>query len=424
MAGGGEGRTLFRGARLEPGGAAVDLLVEGGRFARVAPGVEAPPGTEEVELGGRAALPGFVESHIHLDKAFLEERRPNLTGTLEDAIAITLDLKRTVTKEDIRERSERALRLAVRHGASWLRIHVEVDPIVRLKGMEAALELREACADLADLQLVVFPQEGIEQQPGTEDLMREALRMGGDVVGGAPYNDNDAERHLDIVFGLAEEFGCGVDLHIDFSDDPGDRCIESVVRRTLAAGLQGRVAVGHLTSLGSMDDAAAAPIVEAVAEAGITVMPLPATDLFLGGRGPVPPRFRGLTRVRDLLAAGANVAVASNNIRNAFTPSGNGDLLEIGLLLACVAHMTTPKERAIIPRLFTHNAAKALGIEDRYGIAEGRPADFVVLDTENIGDIIIDQPEKRFVVKRGRVVVENSRETRWPAEQNSGGRKA
>jgi cytosine deaminase len=143
-----------------------------------------------------------------------------------------------------------------------------------------------------------------------------------------------------------------------------------------------------------MDDSTASRIVESVAEAGVTVMPLPATDLFLNGRGAVPPRFRGLSRVKDLIAGGANVAISSNNIRNAFTPSGNGDLLEVGLLLACTAHMSTVSDRALIPRFFTYNAAKALGIEDQYGIGEGKPADFVVFDTENFADLIIDQPEK------------------------------
>lgn len=390
-----------------------DLLVQNGHFTAVGPSLEPPPGAQVVDLAGRVVFPSLVESHIHLDKAFLEERRPNLSGTLEDAIAITLELKRAVTKRDILTRSERALRLAVRHGTTWFRVHVEVDPVVGLKGMEASLEIRENCKDLVNLQIVVFPQEGIEQQPGTLELMHEALRMGGDLVGGIPYNDIDAERHLGIVFRLAEEYGCGIDLHLDFSDDPRHRTIESVTRRTLSAGLQGRVAVGHLTSLGAMDNSAASRIIESIAEAGVTVMPLPATDLFLNGRGLAPPRFRGLSRVKDLIARGANVAISSNNIRNAFTPSGNGNLLEIGLLLACTAHMSTAPDRLLIPQLFTHNAAKALGIEDRYGIAKGKPADFVVFDTENLADLIIDQPEKRYVVKSGKIIVENVQETRW-----------
>lgn len=419
-----EDGTVFRNARLSSGGALHDLFVEGGKFCSVAPARPAETGRsgrgparaarpEEVDLGGRAVLPGFIESHIHLDKAFLEERRPNLSGTLQDAIAITLELKRRVTKRDIHERSGRALKLLLRHGATRARAQAEVDPIVGLQGMEAALELREAWRGWVDLQIVVFPQEGIEQQPGTEDLMREALRMGGDAVGGVPYNDLDPERHLDIVFRLAGEFGKDVDLHLDFTDDPGDRRIESVARRTLAQGLQGRVAVGHLTSLGAMDEGAAARIVSLIAEAGIHVLPLPATDLFLCGRGPVPPRHRSLTRVKDLLRAGVNVSIASNNIRNAFTPSGRGDLLEIGLLLASVAHMSGASDRVLIPPMFTESAAKVLGVEDRYGIAPGRDADFVVLDTENFDDILIDQPEKRYVVKAGRVLVENLRETRW-----------
>ncbi|MDA1001072.1 MAG: amidohydrolase family protein, partial [bacterium] len=361
----------------------------------------------------RVVLPELIESHIHLDKAYLEERRPNLTGTLEDAIAITLELKKSATAEDILARSERALRSCLRHGATRFRAHVEVDPFVQLKGMEATLALREKYRGVADIEIVVFPQEGIEQRPGTEDLMRAAMRMGGDLVGGVPYNDHHAERHLDIVFRLAEEFGCGVDLHLDFFDDPAYRDIESAARRTIAAGLQGRVAVGHLTSLGSMDDERAKGIIGRVLEADISVIPLPATDLFLGGRGPAAPRFRSLTRVKELIEAGANVALSSNNIRNAFTPSGNGDLFEVGLLLASVAHMTTPNERVLLPKFFTDHAARALGIHENYGIREGCPADFVVLDSENYADVIIDQPEKRYVVKNGRVVAENLRETRW-----------
>ncbi len=399
---------VFRGGRIGPEGPLADLIVRDGKF------VSAPQGgAGAVDLDGRVVFPGFIESHIHLDKAFLEERRPNLGGTLKDAIAITLDLKKSVTAEDIRARSERALRLLVRHGTTRVRAQVEVDPIVGLKGMEATLELRAACAGLADIQIVVFPQEGIEQQPGTRELMREAMRMGGDLVGGVPYNDLDAERHLDIVFDMAAEFGCGVDLHLDFSDDPGDCAIESVARRSLEAGLEGRVAVGHLTSLGAMEDEKVARLIGMIAEAGITVMPLPATDLFLNGRGPSPPRFRGLTRIKELIAAGVNVAAASNNIRNAFTPSGNGDLLEIGLVLAHAAHMTGAADRGGIPALFTHNAARALGVEDAYGLEAGKRADFVVLDTPSWRDVIIDQPEKRFVVRGGKILVETRRESEW-----------
>ena len=364
-------------------------------------------------MGGRAVLPTFVESHIHLDKAFLEEREPNLSGTLEDAISITLALKKSVTKQDVMERAERALRMCIRHGATWFRAQVEVDPIVGLLGVEVALALKEKYAGFADFQLVIFPQEGIEQQPGTEDLMREAMRMGGDLVGGIPYNDLDAERHLDIVFGMAEAFGCGLDFHLDFADDPRVRNIESVAARAMAAGLGGRVAVGHLTSLGAMPPDEAARIIEKILESGISVLPLPATDLFLGGRGEEPPRFRSLAPVKELLSAGINVAISSNNIRNAFTPSGRGDLLELGLLLAHALQMSGASDRSLVPELFTTGGAKALGVEDDYGLRPGCAADFVVLDSVNFDDILIDQPEKRFVVKGGSTIVENVSETSW-----------
>ncbi len=404
---------IFRNARIGSQDALVDFCVTEGLFSRISPGLSNDAGCEEVDLGGRVVLPTFVESHIHLDKAFLEEREPNRSGTLEDAISITLALKKGVTKQDIMERAERALRMCIRHGATWFRAQVEVDPIVGLKGVEVALALKEKYAGLADFQLVVFPQEGIEQQPGTEDLMREAMRMGGDLVGGIPYNDLDPERHLDIVFGMAETFGCGLDFHLDFADDPRVRNIDSVAARTMAAGLQGRVAAGHLTSLGAMAPDDAARVIEKILEAGISVLPLPATDLFLGGRGEEPPRFRSLAPVKELLSAGVNVAISSNNIRNAFTPSGRGDLLEIGLLLAHALHMSGASERSVVPELFTTNGAKALGVEEGYGLRPGCAADFVVLDSVNFDDVLIDQPEKRFVVKGGRIVVENVSETTW-----------
>ena len=404
---------IFRNARIGSQDALVDFCVTGGLFSRISPGLGNDAGCEEVDLGGRVVLPAFVESHIHLDKAFLEEREPNRSGTLEDAISITLALKKGVTKQDIMERAERALRMCIRHGATWFRVQVEVDPIVGLKGVEVALALKEKYLSLADFQLVVFPQEGIEQQPGTEDLMREAMRMGGDLVGGIPYNDLDPERHLDIVFGMAEAFGCGLDFHLDFADDPRVRNIESVAARTMAAGLQGRVAAGHLTSPGAMPPDDAARIIEKILEAGISVLPLPATDLFLGGRGEEPPRFRSLAPVKELLSAGVNVAISSNNIRNAFTPSGRGDLLEIGLLLAHALHMSGASERNVVPELFTTNGAKALGVEEGYGLQSGCAADFVVLDSVNFDDVLIDQPDKRFVVKGGRIVVENVSDTTW-----------
>ena len=407
------GDRIFRNARIDSGGPLIDLRVARGCFTDMSPGVENDAGCEEIDLGGRVVLPAFVESHLHLDKAFLEERAPNRSGTLEDAISITLALKKGASKQDVRERAERALRMCIRHGATWFRVQVEVDPIVALQGVEVALALKEKYAGAADFQLVIFPQEGIEQQPGTEDLMREAMRMGGDLVGAIPYNDLDPERHLDIVFAMAEAFDCGLDFHLDFADDPRVRNIESVAARTLAAGLQGRVAAGHLTALGAMPPDEAAPIIEQILEAGISVLPLPATDLFLGGRGGGTPRFRGLAPVKDLLRAGVNVAISSNNIRNAFTPSGRGDLLEIGLLLAHSLHMSGASDRRMVPELFTTNGAKALGVEDGYGLRPGCAADFVVLDSVNFDEILIDQPEKRFVVKGGRLIVENVLETTW-----------
>ena len=206
-----------------------------------------------------------------------------------------------------------------------------------------------------------------------------------------------------------------MDLHLDFSDDSRHRTIESVTRRTLSAGLQGRVAVGHVTSLGAMGRFDGLPnhrIHRRGGRNGRTV----TGDRSLSQRAwPRASALPGSFPREGSDCRGGQRGHLIEQHSKCVHAFRHGNLLEIGLLLACTAHMSTVPDRALIPRLFTYNAAKALGIEEQYGIAEGRPADFAVFDTENFADLIIDQPEKRYVVKSGRIVVENVRETRWPS---------
>lgn len=375
------------------------VLVQNGRIAEIGRDLAAPD-ARRIELENGLVAPGFVEPHLHLDKAFLLDRLPPRIGSVQEAISTTAALKRGFTRQDILERAERVLRLALRHGTLYARVHAEVDPVLKLTSLEAMLELRERWRERIRLEVAAFPQDGIFCQPGTLELLREALRLGAEVIGGVPYVDPDPRQHVDAVFGLAREFGVPADFHLDFSDDPSRLNSPYVCERTIAEGMQGRVVVGHMTSLGALPPEELAPLVERIAEAGLHVIVLPATDLNLGGRGDRSNVRRGLAPVKQLLGAGVNVAIASNNVRNAFTPFGNADPLEIAQLLVVGAHMTDRAEVEAVFRMATANAARAMGLAD-YGLAPGRPADLVLLDAPDAWEAVVGRAERALVLSGG-----------------------
>jgi cytosine/creatinine deaminase len=406
---------LIRDARVWDDRPPVDIGIVGPRIAAIEPSLETDAG-HTIDAGGRAVLPGFVEPHLHLDKALVYRRLPAQEGTLQEALRLSAQLKAEQDREDVLERSRTVLDMAVRHGTTAIRAHPDVDPIQRLLGVETALTLREEYRELLDLEVVAFPQEGIIKAEGTVDLMEEALRMGATVVGGCPYNERDWEdtkRHVDTVFAIAERHDLPVDMHADFSDEAGDQRFAAagyIAERTIAKGWEGRVSLGHVTSLGSLSHETARPGIDKLRDARVTVVTLPATDLYLGGRGDERNQRRGLTPVRLLRDSGVNVTFSSNNVRNAFTPFGKADMLQIGNLLAHAAQYGTPHSQAEVLRMATYDAARSIDLRD-YGLAEGRQADLMVLDSPLVADVLADIPPRLWVVKRGRVTVETRHET-------------
>ncbi|MGH7391912.1 MAG: amidohydrolase family protein, partial [Candidatus Rokuibacteriota bacterium] len=280
-------------------------------------------------------------------------------------------------------------------------------------GMEAMLGLKAEYAPAIELQLCAFAQEGILQAPGTEGLLRRALEMGADLVGGCPYNDTDAFQHIDIVFRLARAFGVDADFHVDFFDEPEHMHIRAIVEQTLRCGWQGRVAVGHLTELAALPPFEQDEVVAAIAEAGIGVICLPATDLYLMGRKDASSPRRGLTPVRRLLDAGVPVALASNNIRNPFTTVGTADLAHMAFLAAVAAHMGAPDDlRALVDTVTVH-PARIMRLPDR-GLAPGGRADLVLWECERVEDVVAALAPRRLVMKDGRVTVAHERSVRQP----------
>jgi len=406
---------LLRGCRLPDRAEPVDLAIADGLIRAVGPTSE--PTHETIDVAGRLVTPGLVEAHIHLDKALLSGRVSGSVETAADAIRLTGAAKREFTAADIGARARHVLDLAVAAGTTAMRAHVEVDPIVGLMGMEAMLALKREYAPAVDLQLCAFAQEGILQAPGTEALLRRALGMGADLVGGCPYNDTDARRHIEIVFALAAEFGVDADFHVDFSDEPEHLHVREIIRQTVRAGWQGRVAVGHLTELAALPGPEQAALIAELAAARVGVISLPLTDLYLMGRRDERNARRGLTPIRRLLEAGVPVALASNNIRNPFTPIGTADPAHLAFVGAVAAHMGTRDLMRELVAAITSHAARILNLKD-YGLAAGCRADLVVWECERADEIVMALPARRLVVKAGRVTVEHHRRTveRWRSE--------
>lgn len=402
---------LLTGCRL-PDGTVADVGCRNGRIAAIG-SLGGQPADRIIACGGSVVTPGLVEAHIHLDKALLSERTPSREGTLEEAIRVTAEAKRRFSVEDIRSRARAVLDMAVRQGTTAMRGHVEVDPLVGLKGLEALLPLKREYAPALDLQLCAFAQEGILRAPGTEGLLADALRNGADLVGGCPYNDTDARAQIDIVFRLAQEFGVDADFHTDFFDEAEHLHVRYIAEQTVRHGWQGRVAVGHLTELAALPPEEQDPIIASLREAGIAVIVLPATDLYLMGRRDVRNVRRGLAPVKRLLAGGVTVAAATNNVRNAFTPVGTANLALMGYLVTVGAHMGAGPEIQQALAMLTEQPARILRITD-YGLSVGSRADLVLWETERPEEIITALAVPRLVVKAGRVTVEHRRSVEEP----------
>lgn len=288
----------------------------------------------------------------------------NKSGTLAEAIEVTAKLKPTFTRENIYRRAERALRSLAAHGTTRVRTHAEFDPAQGFSGFEVLMDLKERWKDIVDIQIVAFPQEGIYKCPGMEEMMREAMEQGADVVGGIPYNDVPADKHIDFVFELAKKYGRPIDFHQDFKDDAENLTIEYICDKTIAEGMQGMVSVGHLTALAALPPDELEPIRRKMSDAKISVMCLPATDLHLGARNDRYNVRRTVTPVRKLRDAGINVCFAANNIRNAYTPYGTGDLFQIAMLGIPVCHLGGAQDLPSVLPMMATNAAKAIGLGD------------------------------------------------------------
>ncbi len=397
-------------ARLRGRSGLHDLTLDAlGKITAVTPSQQrsAPASPDTLDAAGGLVLPGFIDPHLHLDLAYSLDLVPeNKSGTLVEAIRLYAEAKKTFTPESVRDRALRAIEAEISFGTTAIRNHVDVGSTAGLRLTEGVLAAAEKTKDRIDIQTVVFPQDGILRDPGALDRMREALRMGCHLVGGIAHYERtprDSERHIELIFDLAEEFDRDVDCHIDETDSPASRCVEVLASETLKRGWQGRVTASHVCALASYDDVHAAKVIHLLAEARVHVVTNPGVNLHLQGRYDRYPKRRGLTRVRELLAAGVNVAAGQDCIRDPFYPLGAGQMLEVAHLLVHADHLASPAQLEQVLDTITVNAAAALRRTD-YGTDPGRRADLVILPVDSPHEAIRLRPQPTATLKAARLL--------------------
>lgn len=377
-----------------------DIAFSAGAIAQIAPRIESS--VPEIDLDGRFVVPGFVETHIHLDKSAILDRCTLARGTLDEAIAEVRKAKAAFTEDDVFERASRTLEKSIVNGTTRVRTHVEVDPGIGLRGFHAIKRLADAYRWAVDIEICVFPQEGLTNWPGTEELLRDALANGARVIGAAPYTDTDPRAQIDRVFTMARDFDVDIDMHLDLGDTPERMDVEYVCELTKRTRWGDRVAVGHVTKLSMLEPERLDAIARRLADAGVAVTVLPSTDLYLMGRQHSHSAMRGVTRAHELLHRGVNCSLSTNNVLNPFTPYGDCSLVRMSNLYANVCHVGNVDDMRECLAMVTSRSARLMRISD-YGLAIGMPADAVVLDCAGAAQAVAEIAMPIYGFKRGRM---------------------
>lgn len=396
---------LIRGVNLPDGQKNVDIAITEGRITEVAPGIHTAA-LEEIDAVGCLASPPFVDSHFHMDAALTYgQPRVNESGTLLEGIALWGELKPRLTVEKVRERARKLCGWAVARGTLAIRSHVDISD-ERLIAVQALLEIREEFKKYIDLQLVAFPQDGYLRHEKSRENLKRALDMGVDVVGGIPHFERTMEEgalSVKALCELAAERGLPVDMHCDESDDPLSRHVETLAYHTKRLGLERRVTGSHLTSMHSMDNYYVSKLMPLMQEAGMHVVANPLINITLQGRHDTYPKRRGMTRVKELMAMGINVAFGHDCVMDPWYSFGSHDMLEVAHMGLHVAQMTGVTEMKRMFDAVTVNGAKALGLEN-YGLEPGCNGDVVILQAGDVHEALRLRANRLYVIRRGRII--------------------
>jgi cytosine deaminase len=399
---------IVRRARLAraPDAPPVDIGCASGRIVAIEPAL--PDYAPVFDAAGCLVCGGLVETHIHLDKSNIIDRCMPEEGRQANAMQRVAAVKHTFTVEDVYERAKRTLEKCIKHGTTRMRTHLELDGGVEMRSFEAIEALRHDYAWAIDIEVCVFPQEGLTDNPRSDQLLVEALKRGARVIGAAPNYDPDHAGQIHRVFDLAREFDADVDMHLDSGNSPEQMDIHLVCELTEKYRLGGRVAVGHMCKLSTMPPPDLRSLARRIADAGVAVTVLPATELFMMGRDLEHSVRRGVADVNLLVECGVNCSLSTNNVLNPFTPYGDASLLRMANLQANVCQISGAARLRECFAMLTDRSARLMNLED-YGVEVGNPADIVVLDATTPEQAVAEIREPLVVFKRGRRTVTRPR---------------
>ncbi len=387
--------------RIELNGERIDAI-------HAQPDVAVPAGDGDIDAGQNLVTAPFVEPHIHLD-ATLTAGEPawNMSGTLFEGIERWAERKAMTTHEDIKSRATKTIGMLVDHGIQHVRTHVDVtDPT--LTALKAMVEVREEVRHLVDLQIVAFPQEGIESYDNGRALMTEAVALGADVVGGIPHFENTRDQgvsSIKFLMDLAERTGCLVDVHCDETDDPQSRFLEVLAEEARVRGMGAQVTASHTVAMGSYDNAYCSKLFRLLKRSGINFISCPTESIHLQGRFDTWPKRRGVTRVAELDRAGINVCFGQDSIVDPWYPLGNGNILRVLEAGLHICHMLGYEDIQRSLDLITDNSARTLNLGERYGIEVGRPANLLVLSAPDDYEMIRSQGHALVSIRGGKVLM-------------------
>lgn len=398
---------LFQNLVSGENGEAVCIRVIDGKFNAIARELPPLPGEEIKDCQGRLVLPPFVESHVHLDTCLTAGRpRWNLSGTLFEGIQCWEEYKPFLTKDEVKERAKRAIRIQTANGIQHIRTHVDInDP--KLTALEALLELREEVRDYVDIQIVAFPQYGILSYPKGKELLEQALSMGADAAGAIPHFEFTREysvESLNICFELAQKYGKLIDVHCDEIDDEASRGLETVAARAYESGMGDMVTASHTTAMHSYNNAYMIRLMRILKMSGMNFVANPCVNVHLGGRADSYPKRRSMTRVKELTDAGINVSFGSDDLFDPWNPLGNGKMRDQVFMGLYTGQMLGYEEIVNSYKFVTDNGARTLHLGKNYGIREGNDANFIILDAKDWYDALNQDANVLASYRKGRLI--------------------
>lgn len=363
-----------------------DVRVENKIITKIGSNLTPNVGEEVVDLKGKLMLPPFIESHVHLDTC-LTAGDPcwNESGTLFEGIECWSKRKEKLTKKDVKERVNRAIRMQAAHGVQFVRTHVDItDP--KLTALEAILEMRDEVKDFMTLQVVAFPQEGILSFPNGKELLETSAKMGADVIGAIPHFEFTREysvESLNYAVSIAQKYGKLIDVHCDEIDDEASRGLETLATRAYETGMLDMVTASHTTAMHSYNNAYVLRLMRLLKLSKINMVANPLVNIHLQGRLDTYPKRRGITRVKELTEANVNVSFGHDDIFDPWYPLGTGSMRDVTFMGLHACQMMGYNEIMDSYKFISNNAAKTLHLGDKYGIKEGNPASFIILDADN-----------------------------------------